>query len=175
MAGKQFAAPVLHGWGVLNRKIYKNCNNRGWKMKYISLLMIALICFIMIKSLVDYIQGGKSHINMRLKESRFSSEIFYTLLVIYSIVIIGFGLIYFILSFHQMTLVEGGELKEVSTIGSLIHSLYFSGVTLLTIGYGDITPIGIGRFIALIQALIGYILPTAFVLRLVQTSGRSSE
>lgn len=139
-------------------------------MTYFAWIMIAVICFIVVKSLIDFIQGGKSHINMRLKESRFSSEIFYTLLIIYSIVIIGFGLIYFILSFQQIMLVEGGELRDVSVIGSLIHSFYFSGVTLLTIGYGDITPIGFGRFIALIQALIGYILPTAFVLRLVQTS-----
>ncbi|GAB3042461.1 hypothetical protein GCM10027286_00800 [Virgibacillus ainsalahensis] len=58
-------------------------------------------------------------------------------------------------------------------MGTAIHSMYFSGVTLLTIGYGDITPIGIGRLIALIQALIGYILPTAFVLRLVQSQQRS--
>src|SRR5699024_11270426 len=115
------------------------------------------------------IQDVKSNIIIRIKESRFTIEIFYTLLIIYSIVIIGFGLIYFILSFQQIMLVEGGELRDVSVIGSLIHSFYFSGVTLLTIGYGDITPIGFGRFIALIQALIGYILPTAFVLRLVQT------
>lgn len=106
---------------------------------------------------------------MKLEESRFSAELFYTLLVIYSIVIIGFGLIYFILSFQGMILVEHGELQQVSVVGSLIHSLYFSGVTLLTIGYGDIIPIGIGRGIALIEALLGYVLPTAFVLRLVQT------
>src|SRR5690625_5202346 len=109
-------------------------------MTYFAWIMIAVICFIVVKSLIDFIQGGKSHINMRLKESRFSSEIFYTLLIIYSIVIIGFGLIYFILSFQQIMLVEGGELRDVSVIGSLIHSFYFSGVTLLTIGYGDITP-----------------------------------
>lgn len=144
-------------------------------MTYFAWIMIAVICFIVVKSLIDFIQGGKSHINMRLKESRFSSEIFYTLLIIYSIVIIGFGLIYFILSFQQIILVEGGELRDVSVIGSLIHSFYFSGVTLLTIGYGDITPIGFGRLIALIQALIGYILPTAFVLRLVQTSGTDKK
>ncbi|HLR41103.1 MAG TPA: potassium channel family protein [Virgibacillus sp.] len=144
-------------------------------MTYFAWFMIAIICFIVVKSLIDFIQGGKSHINMRLKESRFSSEIFYTLLIIYSIVIIGFGLIYFILSFQQIMLVEGGELRDVSVIGSLIHSFYFSGVTLLTIGYGDITPIGFGRFIALIQALIGYILPTAFVLRLVQTSSSDKK
>lgn len=132
-------------------------------------LMIALICFVIIKSLADFINGGKVQFRMKLKESRFSTELFYTLLVIYSIVIVGFGLIYFILSFQNLILVEHGEFQQVSVIGSLIHSLYFSGVTLLTIGYGDIIPIGIGRLVALIEALVGYILPTAFVLRLVQT------
>lgn len=132
-------------------------------------IIICVICFVIIKSLVDFINGGKVQFRMKLEESRFSAELFYTLLVIYSIVIIGFGLIYFILSFQGMILVEHGELQQVSVVGSLIHSLYFSGVTLLTIGYGDIIPIGIGRGIALIEALLGYVLPTAFVLRLVQT------
>ncbi|HLR75992.1 MAG TPA: ion channel [Virgibacillus sp.] len=137
--------------------------------------IILLICYIIFKSLSDFIKGGDGHFRMNLKESRFSTEIFYALLIIYSIVIVGFGLIYFILSFQGMILVEHGELKHVSVIGSLIHSMYFSGVTLLTIGYGDIVPIGIGRFIALCEALIGYILPTAFVLRLVQTRSLKNE
>lgn len=126
-------------------------------------LVILLICFLMLKSMLSFIHGGK------LKESRFSAEMFYTLLVIYLIVIVGFALIYFLLSFQGIVLVEYGELHEVSILGELIHALYFSGVTLLTIGYGDIVPIGIGRLIALVEALIGYVLPTAFVLRLVQT------
>lgn len=138
-------------------------------------IIIIGICVILLASLVDFIRGGKFRVNMQMRESRFSAEIFYTLLIIYLIVIIGFGLIYFILSINNILLVENGELREVSIIGSAIHSIYFSGVTLLTIGYGDITPIGIGRFIALIQALIGYILPTAFVLRLVQSNQENRE
>ncbi len=138
-------------------------------------IVIIGICFILLASLVDFIRGGKLRVNMQMRESRFSAEIFYTLLIIYLIVIIGFGLIYFILSINNILLVENGELRKVSIIGSAIHSLYFSGVTLLTIGYGDITPIGIGRFIALIQALIGYILPTAFVLRLVQSNQENRD
>lgn len=132
-------------------------------------LVILLICFVMLKSLFSFIRGEK------LKESRFSSEIFYTLLIIYLIVMIGFALIYFLLSFQGVVLVEYGELHEVSILGELIHALYFSGVTLLTIGYGDIVPIGIGRLIALVEALIGYALPAAFVLRLVQTKRRKME
>ena len=132
-------------------------------------IIICLICFIIIKSLFDFINGGNVYFKMKLKESRFSRELFYTLLIIYSIVITGFALIYFILSFQGIVLVEHDGLHQVNMIGSLIHSFYFSGVTLLTIGYGDIIPVGIGRFIALLEALLGYVLPTAFVLRLVQT------
>lgn len=131
-------------------------------MTIVPWIFVIFVSITMIGSIVYFISRGKN--NAR----RFSMEIFYTLLVVYTIVIIGFALIYFIFSFHRVVLVEGGELRRVSVIGSLIHSVYFSGVTMLTIGYGDITPIGYGRLLALIQALIGYILPTAFVLRLVQ-------
>ncbi|WP_099157579.1 potassium channel family protein [Virgibacillus ndiopensis] len=145
-------------------------------MSIFSWIILVAICVVIIISVIGFIRGGKLHFQVEMRESRFSAEIFYTLLILYSVVIIGFGLIYFILSFHHIMLVEHGELREVSVLGSIIHSFYFSGVTLLTIGYGDVTPIGIGRFIALIEALIGYVLPTAFVLKLVQnTQSRSDD
>ncbi|MFD2046435.1 potassium channel family protein [Ornithinibacillus salinisoli] len=139
-------------------------------MKIIPWILIAVICYIVIKCLTVFINGRKYSFGNEMRQSSFSSEIFYTLLVTYIIVIIGFGLIYFILSFEGILLIENGEVREVSVLGSIIHSMYFSGVTMLTIGYGDVTPIGFGRLIALIEALIGYILPTAFVLRLVQNT-----
>lgn len=144
-------------------------------MRLLIWVILAVVCFIIIKSLTDFINIEKLQSKIKLNESRFSTELFYTLLVIYSIVIIGFGLIYFTLSFQGLVLVEYGEPEGADVIGSLIHSVYFSGVTLLTIGYGDIIPIGIGRPIALIEALIGYTLPTAFVLKLVQTGKRSNK
>ncbi|MBU5468141.1 two pore domain potassium channel family protein [Virgibacillus sp. MSJ-26] len=144
-------------------------------MAVLSWIFIGLIVFILIKSLTGFIKGGSKETDERLSEGRFSVEIFYTLLVTYTIVILGFGLIYFILSLQGIILVEGDELRKVGIIGSLVHSFYFSGVTMLTIGYGDIVPIGIGRLVALIQALIGYVLPTAFVLRLVVTTKEKVE
>ncbi|WP_373895387.1 ion channel [Virgibacillus natechei] len=144
-------------------------------MGIIPWLLIVVICIILTKSLFGFIRGGKMGWQLEMRDSRFSAELFYALLVIYSTVIIGFGLIFFIISFHGIILVEGEELREVSILGSIIHSVYFSGATMLTIGYGDVTPIGIGRIIALIEALIGYVLPTAFVLRLVQSQQRSRD
>jgi potassium channel LctB len=144
-------------------------------MKIVPWLLIGGVCFVMIKGLHQFILGEKEFLGIGMKEKRFSTEIFYALILTYTIVILGFGLIYFILSFEGIVLVEGGELRQVSPIGSMIHSFYFSGVTMLTIGYGDITPIGIGRLLALIEALIGYILPTAFVVQLVQHNGERAR
>lgn len=133
-------------------------------------IIIVIIICIMFKSILEFLSGGLFKGRQMLQESRFSIELFYTLMVIYIIVLIGFGLIYFILSFHQVVLMEYGQVKRFGVLETLVHSIYFSGVTLLTIGYGDIVPIGIGRLVAMVQALIGYILPTAFVLKIVQKS-----
>ncbi|WP_010651438.1 potassium channel family protein [Oceanobacillus massiliensis] len=137
-------------------------------------VLFLAICFVVFKSIYDFIRANAINIAIG-RESYFSMEIFAALLLIYVIVMIGYGLVYFILSFQGIILVENGELRQVSIIGSIIHSIYFSGVTLLTIGYGDITPIGLGRFIALSEALIGYILPAAFVLKIVQAGSRSRD
>lgn len=134
-------------------------------------LLIIAVTFVMGRSLIDFIHVGKMQTYIR--RSGFSLEFFYMLLIIYAVVIVGFGLIYFVLSMQDIVLVENGELRQVSILDALGQAVYFSGVTMLTIGYGDITPVGIGKIIALMQALIGYILPTAFVLRLVQYQDQS--
>lgn len=136
-------------------------------MRIIPWLLVLVVSFIIARSIYGFVLGERKILGVRMQERRFSMEMFSSLLITYTIVIIGFGLIYFILSFEGIYLVEGGELRQVNPVGSMIHSFYFSGVTMLTIGYGDITPIGIGRLIALIEALIGYVLPTAFVIQIV--------
>ncbi len=140
-------------------------------MSILPLFFIGIIFYIVIKSLSECIQGKEGHgDDFPVTEKRFSLEVFYMLLVTYSIVIVGFGLIYFILSFEGMILIEGDGIQPAGIVDSFMHSFYFSGVTLLTIGYGDITPVGIGRWVAIFEALIGYVLPTAFVLRIVHHS-----
>lgn len=143
-------------------------------MRLFGWLFLCLVCGVMLMSFFGFVMGsGKK--SRKWFSGRFSLEMFYTLLVMYSIFIIGFGMIYFILSFEGMILVEDGSLNPVNLIGSFIHSFYFSGVTFLTIGYGDITPVGIGRLVALIEALIGYVLPAAFVMRIVQNNQRERQ
>jgi potassium channel LctB len=48
------------------------------------------------------------------------------------------------------------------------RSFYFSSITLLSVGYGDITPFGWARAAAIVEAMIGYILPAALVIKYFQ-------
>lgn len=131
----------------------------------VAVISILLIVFLLIGSLYAFI-FGKAH-----QRSYFSYEIFYTLLVVYFTVLTSFASLYFVLSFEGVLLLDDGKLEDLPPLETLAHSFYFSGVTLMTVGYGDITPVGWGRLLALIESLIGYILPTAFFLKIWQGKG----
>jgi hypothetical protein len=62
-----------------------------------------------------------------------------------------------------------GELKyNGKEVETLLEALYFSGLTFTTIGYGDITPIGFTRFLAVLEGLLGIVLSSALVVSLVR-------
>lgn len=50
----------------------------------------------------------------------------------------------------------------------LPEALYFSCITFTTIGYGDLAPIGLARFIAVVEGLLGITLVSSFVVALVK-------
>ncbi|WP_163580932.1 potassium channel family protein [Gracilibacillus saliphilus] len=131
----------------------------------VAVISILLIVILLIGSLYAFI-FGKAH-----QRSYFSYEIFYTLLAVYFTVLTSFACLYFVLSFQGVLLLDDGKLTKLPPFETLAHSFYFSGVTLMTVGYGDITPIGWGRLLALIESLIGYILPPAFFLKIWQGKG----
>lgn len=47
---------------------------------------------------------------------------------------------------------EGGKVWARANFG---ETLYFNFITILTIGYGDFAPVGAGRFLAILEAVIG--------------------
>lgn len=47
----------------------------------------------------------------------------------------------------------------------IARSTYFSATTLLSVGYGDVTPLGLSRGVAVLEAMLGYILPATLVVR----------
>ena len=63
---------------------------------------------------------------------------------------------------HYASSVHQGQRLDVIT-----RSLYFSAITLLSVGYGDVTPFGLARAFAIIEALIGYLLPVIIVIQFI--------
>ncbi|WP_257350813.1 potassium channel family protein [Pseudalkalibacillus decolorationis] len=118
------------------------------------------------------------HNNVRRKPPRgfISLEDLTSLFIVYSIIILGFGTIYLCLLVQGIPVLSEGGFPVNGTYIELIEAVsYFSAVTLLSVGYGDITPVGIGRWLSIIEALIGYLLPAAFVLSSFTDKGRKSE
>ncbi|MFK9094087.1 ion channel [Bacillus salipaludis] len=92
-----------------------------------------------------------------------SVENFLYLGTVYLTIIIGFGLIYLLFNLIGTPLLKEVNVHHRNNIFET--SFYFSAMTLFSVGNGDVLPQGIGRFIAVIEALIGYTLPAAFVAR----------
>lgn len=91
-----------------------------------------------------------------------------SLFLIYTTVMIAFALSYVVLEESGFNVLrEEGKILTVHSFQLVEVCLYFSAVTLLSVGYGDVTPIGIGRWIAIVEALMGYTMPFAFVVRTV--------
>lgn len=104
----------------------------------------------------------------KIKGKMVSFENFLFLVAIYATVMISFGVMYALLEFNNYAVFDDDFKPTVNTfLGRLETCLYFSAITLFSVGYGDIAPIGIGRVIAVSEALIGYTIPAAFVARTV--------
>jgi len=85
-----------------------------------------------------------------------------TLTVInYSELWLGFSAIYA----ANPTLLENASQPQIHI--SPWDALYFSGTTQLTIGYGDILPVGFGRAIALTQGWIGFMFALLILSKLI--------
>jgi hypothetical protein len=98
---------------------------------------------------------------------RYFIQIFYDIFAGRLLTPLGGIRLYFTTSFLLILLYAiiyrflGLEWTNVCTIHdvSFIDTIYFSGITLTTLGYGDIHPVSeIGRIVATSQALLGYLL-----------------
>ncbi|MDF1508138.1 potassium channel family protein [Robertmurraya sp. DFI.2.37] len=104
----------------------------------------------------------------KIKGKRVSLENFLFLGAIYATVMVSFGLLYVLLELHDFAVLDDGYIPVANRFLTRLETgLYFSAITLFSVGYGDIAPIGVGRIIAVIEALIGYTIPAAFVARTV--------
>ncbi len=100
-------------------------------------------------------------------------DYFTRLVLFYANIVVTFALIYTFLDltrlgpvvdhYQQTALVEKGWLDRIGS------ALYFSVITLFSVGYGDVTPFGWARAVAIIQAMLGYILPAVLVIQYMKT------
>lgn len=98
------------------------------------------------------------------KSSFFSLSNLALLITVYVTILLGFGLLYIVFESTGFNILhEHGEPLGPPSLHLIEVCLYFSTITLLSVGYGDIIPIEMGRWIAMIEALIGYVMPAAFI------------
>lgn len=93
------------------------------------------------------------------------------LFILYLNMILLFAMIYFILdqlSLGQIIDHYRLNVKAGKWFDPLIKPLYFSAITLLSVGYGDVTPFGWSRVVAVIEAMTGYILPATLVIQYIR-------
>jgi len=104
----------------------------------------------------------------RFKYKEVSFENFVFLGITYAVIMIGFGILYLMLDMKGLYVFNDVEMRESAGVGFFAKfgtSVYLSAVTLFSVGFGDVAPVGIGRFLAIIEALLGYTIPAAFVVR----------
>lgn len=129
-------------------------------------LFIAAIIFILLN--LVYFFTNKTY-----RKSYFSTALFLNLFFVLTGVLIGFTFIYYLLSLNGTILVTSLSSGD-SVNPSFWDLLYFSGETLLSVGYGDMLPVGMARFFALIESAIGVLLPTAYFLKALDSSNEEN-
>lgn len=95
-----------------------------------------------------------------------------SLLALWLYMILGFGILYWIEGFVTGHGLSSGGRMMGGNPADLASAIYFSFVTALSIGYGDVTPLGILRVFAILEGAAGLLIFGVVVSRLV---GRRQE
>ncbi|MFC2949879.1 ion channel [Virgibacillus sediminis] len=83
-------------------------------------------------------------------------------------------MLYQLLALEEVVLVINDPIGQPASQTFLTH-LYYSGVTILSVGYGDLVPVGSARLFSLIVAGIGLLLPSAYFVKALGSSGGEEE
>ncbi|MDR4887258.1 potassium channel family protein [Fredinandcohnia sp. QZ13] len=89
-------------------------------------------------------------------------------IVVYLNTLLTFAILYILLDLLDLGKVHdhyASVSHQEQSLDIVTRSLYFSAITLLSVGYGDVTPFGISRAVAIVEALIGYLLPVVIVIQ----------
>jgi len=83
------------------------------------------------------------------------------------IIIVFFGMIYFLLAPIPDNSLRYGNDMISSDANGFINSLYFSFITATSLGYGDIAPLGISKFLSGLEVILGLIVYGVLISKLV--------
>ena len=90
------------------------------------------------------------------------------LFILWVAMILGFGLMFFLLSAHG----DGSHgvrllMEAEGPWARFGNAVYFSIITATTLGYGDLTPVGFSKVLAAGEAMLGFFLLAVFISKLV--------
>lgn len=102
--------------------------------------------------------------NKAFKYGRMDFMLFVSLFLVMVGIWLSFAAIFYALSQDGPAVLENTQPFDPVEV-TWSNMIYFSGVTLLSIGYGDMVPNGMARFFALLEASLGILLPTAFFIQ----------
>ncbi len=127
---------------------------------YMLIFLLLIIIFIMAMNFREFLkQRYKINISRNISVYGLIS-----LATLYLTIALGFSGIYLILELFGINVIYfKPDLINTNALDYLLNIIYFSSTTLFSIGYGDIVPIGLGKVIAIIEGLIGFLLPPAFI------------
>ena len=101
---------------------------------------------------------------------RVISDRLFGAVVVYLLLGLIWGVMYAVIGTHSPDAFAGHPGASVG----LADWMYFSFVTLTTVGYGDITPVTTGaRSLAMLEALVGQLYPAVIIARLVSLQDAS--
>lgn len=122
-------------------------------LKIVTLINVTLLFFSFYK-LFQY-----NFIEIIIKRRKIKSNDLYYILLFYVVIGIVFGFLYYILSIWSGKDVLRGIDHSLGTLSVYFQYIYFSFVTLATVGYGDLIPASnLARFIVIIEIITGLIL-----------------
>jgi potassium channel LctB len=102
---------------------------------------------------------------VRLLEALANSS-FGAMLVVWLALVLGCGLVYWLLGLWEVSLVEGGA-QVPATLEGLGTAIYFSFVTATSVGYGDVAPVGLARALAATESAAGLVVFGCVISKLV--------
>ncbi|MBN2142717.1 two pore domain potassium channel family protein [Candidatus Woesearchaeota archaeon] len=98
----------------------------------------------------------------------FLDKISFTHIFLFWIILsFSFGILFFVLSLHPANALAYRDSFIEFNFQGFMNTLYYSFITVTTTGYGDITPHGISKFLAILEVICGVIIQGLVVSKLV--------